>query len=153
MASLGVSEEELTGSQIRYFIDEILNQIHHLKRSQEELKKALENEEDEDFIDAVRENEVVLINKRRRVKGLIELLEKVDPAYNQEKQNEIQDITNALFLVEVNAMELDENMNGEVQSGGSILEVYSAGQRQINIERRILDGEPEPTSRDEGLYL
>ncbi len=72
----------LTANELKDVIDEQLNQIHHLERSQMELKDFLEaDSEDQDFIVALSENEVVLNEKQTYVSTLKAQLKIVDPVF------------------------------------------------------------------------
>jgi hypothetical protein len=52
-------------------LSELLNSITHLERSNSELRDALDNDpEDADFLQAVQENEAVLLKKQKRAEDL-----------------------------------------------------------------------------------
>ena len=70
---------------VRTEIDELLNQIKHLERSQIELQAAiLDDVNDEDFQLAYIENEQVIRDKTKKVTKLKEKLRQIDPAYRSE---------------------------------------------------------------------
>ena len=139
-----------TGVQIRAMIDEVSHSIYHLKRSNEELSVENKITPDEDFVDAIKENEVCIIRKRGQVKSYLELLKKCDPAYQQEHSAEINQVFDALMLDEVNEMPISE----ERSATEAPIEVYISGQRQFDMERRLLNPEnatlpeEEPTDVD-----
>lgn len=70
---------------LRDVIDELENQIKHLERSQVELQAALSDEpDDEDFKQAVAENEEVIQRKQQNLEECKEELKTIDPAYYNE---------------------------------------------------------------------
>lgn len=70
---------------IRSEIDEMLNQLKHLERSQNELREAiLRDGDDEEFRLALIENEQVIQNKNEKLSKLKEKLGQIDPAFRSE---------------------------------------------------------------------
>jgi len=66
-------------------IEEISHQLEKLILSQAELSDALdEDPHDADFIQAINENEIVIIRKREKILELREMLARIDPAFREE---------------------------------------------------------------------
>ncbi len=77
--------------ELRDIIDEQLNHILHLERSQVELREVLlEVPDDHDFVCALSENEVTLKEKRSYVYALKQQLFLVDPAYFTERYGKLE---------------------------------------------------------------
>jgi len=73
---------------LRATLEELLNQIEHLERSQEEIHIAFAADpSDADFSDALRENEVTLNTKKANVLRVHGELLRIDPAYRAEYEH------------------------------------------------------------------
>ena len=128
-----------TGIQIRAMVDEINHSIFHLNRSNEELQ---EFPEDSDCVQAIAENKGVLLKKRGTIKSYLALLNKVDPAYQQEHAAELMDVFIALSLSDVNEIPLPGEYGYRNPDADSLtpIEVYQGGARQLEMESRLLTG-------------
>ena len=70
---------------LRTALEEYLNQIQRLEESQFELAKALESEpNDSDYIEAIEDNNVTLMIKRKKALEYHETLLRRDPVYRTE---------------------------------------------------------------------
>lgn len=77
--------EFMNNDSLRTALEECLNQIQRLEESQFELASALQIEpEDRDYIEAIEENNVVLMNKRKKALEYHETLLRRDPVYRTE---------------------------------------------------------------------
>ncbi len=71
----------LSATELRGIIEENINQIGHLRRSQKEITEFLQLESDDaEFLQALQENEDVLQSKLAYVQALKNQLRTVDPA-------------------------------------------------------------------------
>jgi hypothetical protein len=83
-----MESEEIEGAKIRSLIDECMHQITFLQKSQVSLNEALiECPDDEDFLLAVSENNVVIQSKEAKIIRLRESLFRVDAAYREERRS------------------------------------------------------------------
>lgn len=121
---------------LRHMIDELKHQVFHLERSNRELSDALEAEPgDEDFMDAIDENRSIIINKKHRVRGLLQQLEQCDPAYRQEHEAELRQLFDQLQLDAIP----EDTYIPENNSTACPLEIYDANNvRLIDAEQAIL---------------
>lgn len=80
--------DSMSNHQIRSMLEEMMHQLRHLERSQEELLDAIQacppDEPDEDFALAFWENSQVIERRKARYEEMSEHLKKVDPAYRRE---------------------------------------------------------------------
>jgi len=79
-----LSDDDQRLNVLREELEEELHKIDHLERSQNELRIAIEEKQDRDFLQAIRENNGIINAKRRRVAELHEVLLRRDPAYRAE---------------------------------------------------------------------
>lgn len=102
----------------------------------------LEKEHDDDYAEAINENEIVLVKKRSTVKAYLELLQQVDPAYNQERHAQLNAIFDSLLLAEVDAdMHGESGVSSERYNDSTDpVQIYMQGQRQTDMERQIIRG-------------
>eukprot|EP01041_Mallomonas_annulata_P004540 gene4540-9007_t len=100
--------------EIRAMIEEVLNQLQHLQRSQHEISQALqEDPRDTDFLEAYMENENVIKRKIEKIEELEDFLEKVDPAFREERKAIRQGLANSP-INEVIVVSVDNNSISEV---------------------------------------
>ena len=75
----------MNNDSLRTALEEYLNQIQRLEESQFELAKALESEpNDSDYIEAIEDNNVTLMTKRKKALEYHETLLRRDPVYRTE---------------------------------------------------------------------
>jgi hypothetical protein len=114
---------------LRHMIDELKHQCFHLERSNRELADALEADPgDKDFLDAIDENRSIIIQKKHKIRSLLEQLEQCDPAYRQQVFDQLQldSIPEDTYIPD----------NG---NPASPLEIYDANHvRLVDAERAIL---------------
>jgi hypothetical protein len=117
-------------------IDEQVNQIHHLERSQMELKDFLEaDSEDQDFIVALSENEVVLNEKQTYVSTLKAQLKIVDPVFYIENYG--KNVITSIPTVTVTSLDV------------SNMSALNNGVERVAISLE----EEKSSSTDNGIYL
>jgi len=132
---------EITAPQLRYVIDDICHQIHHLERSNDELRVELEQEYDAEYAEAVSENMVVVLRMKSRVKRYLEVLRQIDLAYAVEHDTALTVLFDTLHLANVDAntgtissMDLGAASN----RGGEVIEIVVGGARQVGAEQHLL---------------
>jgi len=138
---------EVTAQQLRFVIDEISHQIHHLERSNAELQVELEQAYDADYAEAVSENMVVMQRMKSQVKRYLQILRKIDPAYAVEHASALTLLFDNLALANVDAnagsaTSADVNAPSN-RRGGGVIEIVMGNQRQVDAEQRILTGTGE----------
>jgi len=138
---------EITAPQLRYLIDESCNQIHHLERSNDELRIELERAYDADYAEAVSENLVVMQRMKARVKRYLEVLRQIDPAYAAEHDGALTLLFDSLSLANVDAdagadtrTSSSSSSSSSSNRGGEVLEIVVGRARQHGAEQRILTG-------------
>lgn len=152
---------DLSSTEIRHAIDETQLALGHLVRSQSELGAFLAKEDDNDFRVAHEENKAVFVNKRIRLRQLIEVLQKIDVAAYMEKEAEYKGLTVEYELASISPddVQLANEALASIQlNNGSPIEIIKNGVRQTGAEVAILQGTSTPPASkektaDDGLYL
>lgn len=137
---------EVTAQQLRFVIEEISHQIHHLERSNAELQVELEQAYDADYAEAVSENMVVMQRMKSQVKRYLEVLRQIDPAYAVEHAEALTLLFDNLALANVDAnadSTISADVNASSNRGGGVIEIVMGNQRQVDAEQRILTGTGE----------
>jgi hypothetical protein len=152
------SSKNLSSAEIRHAIDETKLQLGHLRRSQEELGEFLGSCDvpDPDFELAYEENKCVLVQKRQRLKQLIDFLVETDQAAYAQRKNEFDGLTIELKLDELTADQVqraNDALSRMSLCNESPIEIVRGGVRQTLEEQAILNGEEQPSSGSGGLYL
>lgn len=130
---------------LRAALEEQVNRVNHLERSQVELLEALEEcPDDDDFIQAIRENEILLKTKRSEIFELEKHLKRKDPAY---KLSELPNSTLYIPAVELPGISISVNDDISVPVISSLRPIVSAFPRNLHIE------EKNEIVVEEGLYL
>jgi hypothetical protein len=123
----------LTANELKDVIDEQLNQVNHLERSQMEIKDFLEaDSNDQDFVVALAENEDILTEKQTYISTLKAQLKIVDPVFYIENYG--KNVVTSLPTASVASY--DRNTNS-----------LNSGLSAISIE------EEKASLEDTGIYL
>jgi hypothetical protein len=129
---------------LRAALEEQVNRVNHLERSQVELLEALEEcPTDDDFILAIRENEILLKTKRSEIFELEKHLKRKDPAY---KLAELPGST--LYNPVIPGISISVNDDLSIPVIASLRPIISTLQNNVHIEEKY-----EIVVDQEGLYL
>jgi hypothetical protein len=86
-AGENIGDENIQSLELSALIDEVENQLVHLRRSQDELILALQDDpNDQDFLDAVSENTVIIARKQESVDKMKEELRRVNIAFEVQRR-------------------------------------------------------------------
>ena len=121
-------------------IEQISLQLIKLNDSQVEIALALQdNPSDPDFQDALLENNEIICRKRGKIEELHEFLEKIDPAYREER-NTLRNITNRVgeSIPSVNTNPSDPSLNTTII---------------IPIQNTNNESSQYPQNEENGIYL
>jgi hypothetical protein len=91
--------EQLTGESVRYFINEFGKQTRHLILSNTELETAiLDYGPDEDFQDAIVENQESILRRKSQMRAYMDALCLLDPVYSAAHSEELDAIRDEFNL-------------------------------------------------------